>query len=92
MSGFVPARWDPYLTIQAATLPFRPPTSEVKVLHGESFSQPRMSKGTSRPEQSRAFMEMTHEIEATEEHSAADKLMERSAKTKSRTQQVARAD
>jgi hypothetical protein len=46
-----------------------------------------------RPEQSRAFMEMTREIEAAEEHSAADKLMERSAKTKpDRTQQVARAD
>jgi hypothetical protein len=37
-------------------------------------------------------MEMTREIEAAEEHSAADKLMERLAKTKSRPQQVARAD
>jgi len=31
----------------------------------------RMNQGA-RPEQSRAFMEMTREIEAAEEHSAAD--------------------
>ena len=34
------------------------------------------------PEQSKAFIEKAHEIEADEEHSAADKLMERLAKTK----------
>jgi hypothetical protein len=34
------------------------------------------------PEQSRAFIEKAREIEADEEHSAADKLMERLAKTK----------
>jgi hypothetical protein len=33
------------------------------------------------PEQSRAFIEKAREIEAEEEHSAADKLMERLAKT-----------
>ena len=33
-----------------------------------------MSKGTS-PSQSHTFMEMTGEIQAAEEHSAADKLM-----------------
>jgi hypothetical protein len=34
------------------------------------------------PEQSRAFIEKAREIEADEKHSAADKLMERLAKTK----------
>jgi hypothetical protein len=34
------------------------------------------------PEQSKAFIEKAREIEADEEHSAADKLMERLAKTK----------
>jgi hypothetical protein len=34
------------------------------------------------PKQSRAFIEKAREIEADEEHSAADKLMERLAKTK----------
>jgi hypothetical protein len=33
------------------------------------------------PKQSRAFIEKAREIEADEEHSAADKLMERLAKT-----------
>jgi hypothetical protein len=33
------------------------------------------------PEQSRAFIDKAREIEADEEHSAADKLMERLAKT-----------
>jgi hypothetical protein len=33
-------------------------------------------------EQSRAFIEKAREIEADEKHSAADKLMERLAKTK----------
>jgi hypothetical protein len=33
-------------------------------------------------DQSRAFIEKAREIEADEEHSAADKLMERLAKTK----------
>jgi hypothetical protein len=33
-------------------------------------------------EQSRAFIEKAREIEANEKHSAADKLMERLAKTK----------
>jgi hypothetical protein len=33
-------------------------------------------------EQSKAFIEKAREIEADEEHSAADKLMERLAKTK----------
>ena len=34
------------------------------------------------PEQSRAFINKAREIEADEKHSAADKLMERLAKTK----------
>jgi hypothetical protein len=34
------------------------------------------------PEQSKAFIEKAREIEADEKHSAADKLMERLAKTK----------
>jgi hypothetical protein len=34
------------------------------------------------PEQSRAFIKKAREIEADEKHSAADKLMERLAKTK----------
>jgi hypothetical protein len=34
------------------------------------------------PEQSRAFIDKAREIEADEKHSAADKLMERLAKTK----------
>jgi hypothetical protein len=34
------------------------------------------------PEQSRAFIEKAREIGADEKHSAADKLMERLAKTK----------
>ena len=33
------------------------------------------------PEQSKAFIEKAREIEADENHSAADKLMERLAKT-----------
>jgi hypothetical protein len=33
------------------------------------------------PEQSKAFIEKAREIEADEKHSAADKLMERLAKT-----------
>jgi hypothetical protein len=43
-----------------------------------------LPKVTSRddPEQSKAFIEKAREIEADEEHSAADKLMERLAKTK----------
>ena len=34
------------------------------------------------PEQSKAFIEKAREIEADEEHSAADELMKRMAKTK----------
>jgi hypothetical protein len=34
------------------------------------------------PQQSRAFIEKAREIEANEKHSAADKLMERLAKTR----------
>ena len=44
--------------------------SEVKVPHDEGIAG--MSEGDFSPEQSRAFMEMTREIEAAEEHSAAD--------------------
>jgi hypothetical protein len=38
--------------------------------------------GPDDPEQSKAFIEKAREIEADEKHSAADKLMERLAKTK----------
>jgi hypothetical protein len=50
-----------------------------------STRPPKSGKATMKPddeEQSRAFIEKAREIEADEKHSAADKLMERLAKTK----------
>ena len=69
---------------------FRPPTSEAKVPQDGAFRS-RKSPGA-RPEQSRAFLEMTREIEAAEEHTAADKLMERSANEARPDPQVAKLD
>jgi hypothetical protein len=43
---------------------------------------PKAKPSRDDPEQSKAFIEKAREIEADEEHSAADKLMERLAKTK----------
>jgi hypothetical protein len=45
-------------------------------------NQTKVPAGADDEAQSKAFIEKAREIEADEEHSAADKLMERLAKTK----------
>lgn len=48
----------------------------------KTYRQKTMNPACEDDAQSRAFVEKAREIEADEKHSAADKLMERLAKTK----------
>jgi hypothetical protein len=49
---------------------------------GKGLTNPRPPNSADDKEQSKLFLEKAREIEADEKHSAADKLMERLAKTK----------
>jgi hypothetical protein len=64
---------DPYLNMRQTTR---------KVLMARSSKSAQPPRKANDPEQSRAFLEKAREIGADEKHSAADKLMERLAKTK----------
>jgi hypothetical protein len=63
---------------ETATLP------AIRVCKEKAKAKKVMAKKAQRddPEQSKAFIEKAREIEADEAHSAADRLMERLAKTK----------